>query len=232
MKKYQDLLFDVDGTLFDFKKAEEEALRMTTEAYGISLDQEFLECYLSINQDLWKRFERGEVSLHTLLYTRFVRTFERMGIDIDGVIFEDDYQDNLGRGFFWLEEGESVCRRLSQNHDLYIITNGVARTQRSRLGGTSLGTMVKGVFISEEMGVRKPQKEFFEIVMSHIPQFDPSSALVIGDSLISDIQGGENAGLDTCWYNPHCQRNDSGFTPTYEITSLRELYEIVGDVYK
>ena len=91
MKKYQDLLFDVDGTLFDFKKAEEEALRMTTEAYGISLDQEFLECYLSINRDLWKRFERGEVSLHTLLYTRFVRTFERMGIDIDGVIFEDDY---------------------------------------------------------------------------------------------------------------------------------------------
>ena len=157
---------------------------------------------LSFHQSrLWKRFERGEVSLHTLLYTRFVRTFERMGIDIDGVIFEDDYQDNLGRGFLVGRRGICLPQAFSKPRSLYHYQRR-CENAASPLGRHFSGNHGERCFYFRGNGSAKAAKRVFrDRNVSLIPQFDPCSALVIGDSLISDIQGGREWGLDTCWYN-------------------------------
>lgn len=222
---YKTLLFDADDTLLDFHKTEEAALASAFAACQIPLTPQVKALYHEINQNLWKRFERGEIDRNTVVYTRFQKLFDALGIQADGRAFEDDYQARLGEGAFLIDGALEVYCELSKTCDLYIVTNGVSKTQRSRLSASGLLPYTKGVFISEDAGCQKPMKEFFDYVFSHIPGIDPSRAMIIGDSLTSDIRGGNHAGIDTCWYNPKGLSNNAGCTVTYEIRQLSELYQ-------
>lgn len=222
---YQTLLFDADDTLLDFHKTEAAALASAFAASCIPLTPEVKSLYNQINQDLWKRFERGEIDRNTVVYTRFQKLFDALGIRADGRAFEDNYQARLGEGAFLIDGAFDLYSRLSQTYDLYIVTNGVSKTQRSRLSASGLLPYTKGVFISEDAGCQKPMKEYFDYVFSRIPGIDVSRTLIVGDSLTSDIRGGNNAGIDTCWYNPKGLPNSAGCTVTYEIRQLSELYQ-------
>ena len=226
MKKYKYLLFDVDGTLLDFDKAEQYALEYTFRHYDIPLTYEINQRYEEINKKLWKDFENGLIDKKTVVYSRFVLLFKEFNIPVDGIAFEDDYQKALGQGYFVLPHTIEVLSALYQKYPLYVVTNGVSQTQYSRLEGTDIKKYFQNIFVSEDIGHQKPSKEYFDYCFKNIDKIDLSKTLIIGDSLSSDIQGGINAGIDTCWFNPHHLKKPQDMDITYEIHDLRELLEL------
>ncbi len=226
--RYPILLLDADGTLLDFDQAEDQALRLTLERNSLPSDEETLSLYKEINHGLWTDFENGLITKQQILDRRFRELFARLGITEELPGFETEYQLALGEGGFLLPEAHSVCRQLcDEGCRLYILTSGVEATQLSRLERSGLNPLLSGVFVSETTGYQKPQREYFEYVWSRIPGFELRKALMVGDSLNSDIRGGAGAGVDTCWYNPQGKRNDSAVRPDYEIQGLAELIDVV-----
>lgn len=227
MKEYKILLLDADGTLFDFDECEREALRLTFEKYGYPLDEEIKKLYAEINKALWKRYEQGEIDRHTVIYTRFGALFEKIGIEDDGIAFEDDYQELLGMQHFIIEGAKEILEYLHQKYDLYIVTNGVTATQYRRLKESGVDRYMKKIFVSEETGYQKPMKEYFDYCFERIEGLELSKTLIIGDSLSSDILGGNNAGIDTCWYNPAGLKNHYEARVDHEIRDLKELFRLL-----
>ena len=223
--KYKTLLFDADMTLLDFKAAEYDGIIETMRSYGLEIDDEIIKIYSAANDAQWKLFEQGVFSKAELVVNRFKVFFEKMGYPFDPAEANSRYVANLANGHKLMPDALEVCKTLSKTHKLYIITNGVATTQAKRFAECGLKPYFEKCFVSEAIGVPKPHKEFFDYVEENIEGFDKTQALVIGDSLTSDIQGGINAGIDTCWFNPKGEKTDLDIT--YEIKSLKELYDIV-----
>lgn len=228
MNCYKTILFDADNTLFDFRACEKEALRLTFQKYGYPLDKEIAEIYERINLGLWAQYEKGLIDRHTVIYSRFGLLFKELGIEDDGIAFEDDYQELLGMQHFFIEGAYQVVENLSKKFDLYIVTNGVTATQLRRLKESGIDSFMKRIFVSEETGYQKPMKEYFDYCFSRIDNFKKEEAIIIGDSLSSDIKGGNNAGVATCWFNPNKEINTADMHVDYEIQDLKELYEILG----
>lgn len=224
---YQYLLLDADDTLLDFKKNEQISFSLLFKHIKYPLTESAYRLYQDINHRLWRQFEKGEITKDYLFNTRFQELFSRLGVDLKEFRPESFYQNQLAKGAFLIEGAYELCKNLSQTHELYIITNGISKTQYARLRTSGLLPFFKSVFVSEEIGFQKPSSQFFTHVFSHIPNLIPEKTLVIGDSLTSDIQGGKNANIDTCWYNPGKLKNASGVEPDYEIDQLEKLYTIV-----
>ncbi|WP_144555049.1 YjjG family noncanonical pyrimidine nucleotidase [Bacillus sp. X1(2014)] len=227
MKKYQTLLFDVDDTLLDFTAAEALALNLLFESQNIPPTKEMEDNYKKINQRLWSLFEEGKISRDEVVNTRFSLLFKEMGQLADGVFLEKNYRGYLEEGHQLISGAFELVSVLQNHYELYIVTNGVSKTQDKRLRDSGLHPLFKGIFVSEDTGFQKPMKEFFDYVFDRIPNFSPEQTLIIGDSLSSDIKGGQLAGLDTCWFNPNAKPNNTGIFPTYEIHDLNGLFTIL-----
>lgn len=226
--KYDVILFDADDTLLDFGKAEQAALTQVFEEFHLPLTEEIREGYLEINHGLWKALERGEIEKPQVLARRFQDTFAKFGIPgpADGS-FEARYQILLGEGAYLVDGAVELLTELKRDFRLAIVTNGVTATQTSRLRLCGLDRIIPDVFISEKIGVAKPQQGFFDAVFAALGEPDRSRVLIVGDSLTSDMRGGEIAGIDSCWYNPKGKANDTAVRPTYEISDLAQLHGIV-----
>ena len=227
MMKYDIIFFDADDTLLDFQKAERTALSDVFNSYGIEDNEEIINRYIEINNKLWKSFELGEIAKEDILNSRFTLLFQELCLDKDGIKCNGDYLEALGRGDFLLDGAIEACQYLSEHCDLYIVTNGVSKTQHSRIDNSPLMKYIKEVFVSEEIGYQKPRKEYFDYVFNAIGKVDKSRVLIVGDSLSSDILGGINAGIATCWFNPDEKEKNLGIKADYEIRSLQELYLII-----
>lgn len=227
MGNFKTLLFDADGTLFDFDESEREALNKTFQRYGYALNNNIRNQYEIINKGLWKQYEQGILDRNTVIYSRFGLLFKEIGVRDDGIAFEDDYQELLGMQHFLIPGALEVIKELYKKFDLYIVTNGVTATQLRRLKESTVDQYIIKIFVSEETGYQKPMIEFFDYCFSRIDGFDLSKTIIIGDSLSSDIKGGNNAGIATCWYNPELQTNNTDVKVDYEIHDLKELYQIL-----
>ncbi|MBG9582557.1 HAD family hydrolase [Bacillus thuringiensis] len=227
MKKYKTLLFDVDDTLLDFQKAEKVALRMLFEEKGIPLTREVEAQYKKINKSLWDAFEEGEINRDEVVNTRFSMLFKEYGEEVDGILFENNYRNYLEEGNQLMQGAFEFISQIQSECDLYIVTNGISKTQYKRLRNAGLHSMFKDIFVSEDTGYQKPMKEYFDYVFERIPNFAPEEGLIIGDSLSADMKGGYVAGIDTCWFNPEKKSNHSEIVPTYEVQNFEELYAIL-----
>ncbi|EUJ25737.1 HAD-hydrolase yfnB [Listeria floridensis FSL S10-1187] len=224
---YQTLLFDVDDTLLDFKAAEDDALKRLFQSEKIDATPSLVSAYKVLNAGLWQDFERGIISRDEILNTRFARVFAEFGKKVDGVLMEARYREFLEDGHELIDGAKPLIETLYQKHDLYIVTNGVSKTQYRRLRDSGMDQYFQGIFVSEDTGYQKPMPEYFEYCFERIPGFALEKSLIIGDSLSSDIRGANLVGLDSCWFNPHGLTNQSANNPTFEINNLSALAAIV-----
>lgn len=226
--KYKILLFDLDDTLLDFSANEANSLTKLFQEHGYTLTDELFMLYDSINKQLWADYENGVIELSEVLNSRFSKTMERLGVSVDGIEWEDQYREHLGNGCQLVEGAIEVCQSLSKSHRLYVVTNGVAKTQLKRLKQSGLYEYFEAIYDSQSIGYQKPARGFFDYVMSHIKDFNKKEALIIGDSLNTDIRGGNLSGIDTCWINRKLQKSSAEIQSTYTIRRLDELYDICG----
>jgi len=225
--KYTWLLFDADGTLFDYDRAEATALRRTFEQTGHLLEPGYVETYRRINQQMWVEFEQGRLSQEKLRTRRFELLFESLGIATDPEVFSREYLRNLAEGTDLIEGAEEVIKALHGRAGLAIVTNGLKEVQGPRLARSAIADCISAMVISEEVGAAKPDQRFFEAAFQRIENPGKDNVLIVGDSLSSDIRGGNNYGIDTCWFNPMGKPPDLDVEIRYEISCLKELLDLV-----
>lgn len=228
MAGYKFILFDADNTLFDFTRSEREAVAETLSDFGFIPTDSVIDDYSRINQSLWEKLERGETEKQRLRVERFELLFEKEGYDLSKAQDASDrYSERLSTKAYLIDGAREILEDLAPCAGLYIVTNGIKKIQESRFAASGLGRFIRASFISEEMGFEKPDARFFDEVERCIPGFARADALVVGDSLTSDIRGGINAGIDTCWFNPKHKPMPKNMSINYVIGSLSELKNII-----
>lgn len=227
MSRFTTIFWDVDDTLLDFPYSQSYALTKCFRSIGREITGEMITRYAQINDSYWKRLELGEITKAELLTGRFITLFQEYGIqNVDVEAFRAEYQEGLGSIYRYKDNSLEVCRTLKGRVAQYVVTNGVAATQRKKLKLAGFLDIMDGVFISEEIGAPKPDRAFFDFCIKAVKEQDRSRILIVGDSLSSDIKGGIQAGLATCWYRQEGTPNAVCYKPDYEISSLQELLQM------
>ena len=220
---YEFLFLDLDDTILDFHKAERIAISKTITEFGVEPTEDILNLYHRINKAHWEMLERGELTRAEVLVNRFGVLFSQLGSQVDAPKCAKVYERNLSIGHYFLPGAEEAVEYLSKRYRLFLASNGTAVVQKGRMTSANLYRFFEKVFVSQEIGYNKPSKEYFERCFAQIEGFDKAKAIIVGDSLSSDILGGNNAGLSTCWVNPTHAPAKPGIRVDYEIESLAQL---------
>ena len=217
------LFLDLDDTILDFGAAEHAAIKATFREMGLEPTDELLGRYIEINRSCWRRLELGELQRDEVLTKRFELLYGELGFNGSPEKTQELYGYKLSLEHPFLEGAPELLEKLYGSYKMYIASNGIALVQDRRIADTGIAKYFDDIFISQRIGYNKPSKEFFDICFSKIEGFDPKKAIIVGDSLTSDIAGGIAAGILTCYFNPHGQPNTTGIIPDYEFSSLDDL---------
>lgn len=221
------VFLDLDDTILDFHRAERIALSKTLGDFGLEPTEEVLSRYHIINRQHWERLERGELNRDQVQEGRFRVLFSQLGRQVDAVAVTRAYEHNLGIGHYFLPGAQEAVERLHQKYRLFLASNGTASVQHSRLTSAGLYPYFEKVFVSQEIGFNKPSRDYFDACFARIPGFDPQKAIMVGDSLTSDILGGIRAGIKTCWVNPGRLAPREDIPADYEIEALSQLEDLL-----
>lgn len=221
------VFFDADDTLLDFRRSEAAAIAKTLAQLEIEPDEGVIALYSAINAEHWRMLERGEITRAKLQTRRFDVLFDRLGIERDSSFTQSIYENFLAQGFFLIPGAVELLESLSAKYRLYLLSNGAVKIQASRLEGSGIKKYFRDIFVSQSIGYNKPSRELFDYCFARIPDFSQESAIIVGDSLSSDIQGGINAGIHTCWFNPKRLLLIGEIKPEFEISALSELPELL-----
>lgn len=217
------VFLDLDDTILDFHKAERNSLRRTMEELGYCPTPEQLDRYSVINIGQWEKLEQGLLTRDEVLVSRYELWLRELGLDFSASEVTTRYEGHLHEGYWLVPGAAALLERLQDEYALYVASNGVGAVQASRISGAGIRSFFDGIFISEELSANKPDPGFFRACFARIPGFDPKRAIMVGDSLTSDILGGINAGIATCWFNPKQKKARPDIRADYEIRSLDEL---------
>lgn len=226
---YKYLLWDVDGTVLDFLASEAYAIRELFKKYNIGeCSDDMLKMYSGINVKYWQMLERNELTKAEILVGRFHEFFGKIGVDT-GIAesFNEDYQVALGDYVVFVDKAKEILLSQKGKYTLAAVTNGTKVAQEKKLRLSGLDKVFDAIFISECVGFEKPNREYFDYVFEKMGILNKNEVLLIGDSLTSDMKGGANAGIDTCWFNPVHKSNTLGIAVTYEIDDLGKIEGIV-----
>jgi len=226
-KHYPWLWFDADGTLFDYNRAEANALRQTFHSLSLPFEEGYLEVYQRINSGLWQALEKQEITPAVLRFRRFELLLEAVQLAGSSEQMSSVYIEQLAICSELMDGAYDVLNSLHEQCRFAIVTNGLQAVQRSRLAHSAIRDFISEIIISEEIGVAKPNPAFFDIAASRTGYPAKTDVLIIGDSLTSDMQGGVNYGTDTCWYNPIGETRPDNLSITYELKNLHELLDLI-----
>ena len=225
---YDIILFDADDTLFDFYHTGQKSFLRTCKTLGIPAEEKDYDIYSDINQKRWDLYSLGKISRHDVVIGRFEEYANVKKISFDIEKFYDIYEHNLAETSILMPETPALLEELKQRGKrCFLITNGLKAVQRGRLALSGIRDFFEGIFISDEIGFKKPSVEYFDYVSSRIENFNPSQTLIIGDSLVSDIALGINNNIDTCWFNKDNLPNTENIKPKYTINSLMQIFDII-----
>lgn len=224
--KYRWIIFDADGTLFDYDRAEFFAFKTTLENHGYRATEASLKKYRKINTRLFRELEMGQIEAKEIRTKRFHLLFSQLKFKIDVNEFSRQYLGNLSKATELLPEALETVKALYSKCRLLIITNGIGDVQRPRFNASGLKPYFDDIVISEEIGAAKPSRKIFDIAFEMMNMPGKEETLIVGDSLTSDMAGGIKYGIDTCWYNPSGMQNEKGFEVTYEIQNLQQIISI------
>ncbi len=222
-QRYRWLLFDADGTLFDYDRAERAALAGALQQIGVAFQPEHLAAYRRFNQEVWQALERGQITPEVLKVRRFALLFQSVGVDHSPADFSERYLDAIADCAELLDGALAVVQALQPRYRMAIVTNGLSTVQRRRFERCAIRDCIAEIIISEEIGTAKPSPEFFDVTFARLGHPSKTEVLMIGDNWSSDIVGGVQYGLDTCWLNPGRQPRPNGIAITREIAALQEL---------
>lgn len=227
MAKYNCIMMDIDNTLLDFDAAERKALLETLQQFSLPCDEAAVSRYHEINSSLWGELNRGKIRRDKLVVERFDRFVKEIGAAAKAAELNRAYTEHLATHADVIPGAEEALQELAEVATMIAVSNGTESVERGRLKLSGFEKYFDDIFISEAVGVSKPNPKIFQMAMRKLGIEHSDKVLVVGDSLSADIQGGVNAGLDTCWVNMNGLENESGLTPTYEVKALCELYPIV-----
>lgn len=225
------VLLDLDNTILDFNTAERHALSRALTALGVPFDDGTLCLYNRINIRHWEMLENGLLTREQVLVKRFEALFSQLGIEADAFRTQELYENMLSEGHWFMPGAAEMLEALSGQYRLFICSNGSQAVQDGRIASAGIAPCFENIFISEHMGFNKPDRQYFELCFSQIPNFRRKGALMVGDSLTSDIRGGINAGIRTCWFNPGGRENHGPVFPDFEIRELHELKPLLERVF-
>lgn len=227
MSKYKTILFDIDDTLFDFDKDQKIAFKEAIKAIGYNCTEKMYEDYNIINLDMWEKLNEGKITLEELFIKRFEIFFAEYGIEYNEYEFNKILTQMFPKTGTPIKGVKEVLEKLNGRYELVIASNGPKDQQYHRLENADFLKYFSKIFISEEIGYNKPDKKYFDIVFQNIDNKEKSKILIVGDSISSDIIGGKNSGIDTCWYNAEEKENKTTIKPNYEIKNWKELLKII-----
>ena len=226
--KYELILFDLDNTLLDFTKSEEEALLLTFKHFHIQCDKNHhLKAYEKINSKIWVEFEEGKITLEELKIERFARFLKKIDLTINSETFALEYLSNLSKSVYFIKDASLIFEAIRKKYRISFITNGISMVQHERVRRAGFYDYIEELIISEEVGFKKPDREIFEHTLTKLNIQNKQKVLIIGDNLNSDIKGGIDFGIDTCWFNLFNIKKKTNFNPTYTIVELKELLDIL-----
>lgn len=225
---YRVILFDADGTLLDYERAQAHALQRAFAVFGLAYDpQSHLKQYRQISQAMWREYEEGRISADALRVERFRRLLEQGGITLSPEAFSDRYLGELSQTSFVADGALELLARLHGRYLLGVVTNGLSSVQHARVEHSGLAQYLGCVVVSEEVGFAKPDPRIFVCALKRIRHRDRSSVLVVGDSLDADVGGAVAFGVDACWLNLEGRQNTHGPFPAYQIRRLGQLEEVL-----
>ena len=231
MSRRPAVLLDLDDTILDFHRAEAAALSRTLREMGLEPREEILRRYSAINRRQWELLEEGRQTREQTLTRRFEILFAEYGIVASGPETRDRYEENLSHGHYFMPGAEELLRTLYGRYELYIVSNGTPKVQAGRIASAGIAPFFERIFVSEELGAVKPSAEFFARSVGRIPGFERERALLVGDSLSSDIRGARNAGIRSCWYNFRGEAPRADIPADFEIRSLTELPPLLAQLF-
>lgn len=225
------ILWDVDATLLNFELAEKAAMEKCFSMFEMGeCTQEMLSRYSKINRSYWQRLERGELTKPEVLVGRFEEFFGKEGIPVEkAAAFNEEYQVRLGDTVFFHDNAYELIKELQGKVKQAIVTNGTIVAQERKLEKSGLNKLITDIFISDRIGAEKPSPKFFEKVWEELGPYKKEEVMIVGDSLTSDMQGGNNAGIRCCWYNPKGLKNETSVHVDYEITNLWQVKDILSN---
>ncbi len=221
------VLFDIDDTIFDFTLSAKAAIVKAAGEFKIAFTEEMFNYYLQYNELLWEDYENNIITREDIFKLRFPKLFEHFNVNTDGILFEKHFHKYFKTEYVFIEGAKDIIEYLAPKYELYIVSNSMYETQYCRLTQAGINSFFKDIFVSDRIGHQKPTKEFFECCFNKIPNFDAKETIIIGDSLTSDIFGGHNAGIKTCWFNIKNIPNTKHAKYDYEIHSFEELKKIL-----
>lgn len=224
----KDILFDLDDTLFDFHADERTALEKTFACLRLPIDDAVCARYSEINQAQWRALERGEITRAQVKLRRFELLFAQLGQPKEQAVRAAAiYHERLAEDFHFMDGAPELLEQLHGAYRMFLVSNGTMSVQEGRLGKSGISHYFADIFISEQLGAEKPNKRFFDLVFAAIPDFDVKTAVIVGDSLTSDIQGGINAGVRTIWFHRGELTSKEKIPADFVLRELKNLPELL-----